>query len=201
MGSATSFFNSTIYRKTMARYWPLWDLYGVIWVFCIPLFLMTSYFNTLRWSQVVSRAQDELLSRAMELPDLLEFGLFLSAGFGVLAAMAAFGYLYNNRSACTIHALPVRREALFWSNYLAGLSFLLLPRRAAALMGAAVELALDAGVLLGGGREAALCEVEVELKSGTEKAVSAYGEWLAGEFGLVPEKKSKFRRALALAEG
>ena len=30
MGSATSFFNSTIYRKTMARYWPLWALYGVI---------------------------------------------------------------------------------------------------------------------------------------------------------------------------
>ena len=64
-----------------------------------------------------------------------------------------------------------------------------------------VELALDAGVLLGGGREMPLCEVEVELKSGSEEAAAAFGAALAGEFGLVPEKKSKFRRALALAKG
>ena len=142
MGSATSFFNSTIYRKTMARYWPLWVLYGLIWVFAIPLLLMTSYFNAIRWGQTVSEAQETLLECALELPGGLEPGLFLSLVFGVLAAMAVFGYLYNNRSACTIHALPVRREALFWSNYLAGLSFLLLPQLAAGLMGAAAELAL-----------------------------------------------------------
>lgn len=64
-----------------------------------------------------------------------------------------------------------------------------------------VELALDAGVLLGGGKEMPLCEVEVELKSGSEEAAAAFGTALAGEFGLVPENKSKFRRALALAKG
>ena len=142
MGSATSFFNSTIYRKTMARYWPLWALYGVIWAFAIPLNLMASYFNALRWEQKVSQAQETLLDNAVGLPGCLELGLCLSLVFGVLAAMAAFGYLYNNRAACTIHALPVRREALFWSNYLAGFSFLLLPQLAAGLMGAVVELAL-----------------------------------------------------------
>ena len=142
MGSVTSFFNSTLYRKTMARFWPLWVLYGVIWVFAVPLNLMNCYFNALRWGQGVPQAQAELLDRALELPGVLMVGLFLSVVCGVLAAMAVFGYLYNNRAACTMHALPVRREALFWSNYLAGLSFLLLPQLAAALMGAAVELAL-----------------------------------------------------------
>jgi inorganic triphosphatase YgiF len=64
-----------------------------------------------------------------------------------------------------------------------------------------VELALDAGVLFGGGREEALCEVEVELKSGIREGAYAYAMALAGTFGLEREFTSKFRRALALTEG
>lgn len=67
--------------------------------------------------------------------------------------------------------------------------------------GAVVELALDRGVLLGGGREVELCEVEVELKSGEPDAAVAFAQDLAEKFGLQPEQKSKFRRALALAKG
>ena len=64
-----------------------------------------------------------------------------------------------------------------------------------------LELALDRGVLLGGGKELPLCEVEVELKSGEpETAVTFAGE-LAKKFGLRNENRSKFRRALALAKG
>ena len=62
-----------------------------------------------------------------------------------------------------------------------------------------LELALDSGFLLGGGKEEPLCEVEVELKSGSEEAAVAFAESLAAEFGLVPEEASKYKRALALA--
>ena len=65
--------------------------------------------------------------------------------------------------------------------------------------GCTVELALDSGVLLGGGRETALCEVEVELKSGSEAAAVAFARDLAQRFSLVPQRKSKYRRALDLA--
>lgn len=64
-----------------------------------------------------------------------------------------------------------------------------------------VEIALDKGILTGGGKEIPLCEVEVELKSGDRTAALAFAGILAGKFGLQPEKKSKFRRALALAKG
>ena len=64
---------------------------------------------------------------------------------------------------------------------------------------AAVEIALDSGVLLGGGREQPLCEVEVELKSGPKEAADRFAAALAQKFSLKAEKKSKFRRALALA--
>ena len=64
-----------------------------------------------------------------------------------------------------------------------------------------VELALDQGCLLGGGREAPLCEVEVELKSGAEEVCDGFAAVLVMKFALQPEEKSKFRRALALYRG
>ena len=65
--------------------------------------------------------------------------------------------------------------------------------------GAAVELALDQGVLIGNGKELPFADVEVELKEGTDEAAIAFAKELAAEFGLVPEGKSKFARAMALA--
>lgn len=62
-----------------------------------------------------------------------------------------------------------------------------------------VELALDRGILLGGGKEAPFAEVEVELKSGCDEAAAAFAEALAAEFGLTPEPKSKLARAMELA--
>ena len=64
-----------------------------------------------------------------------------------------------------------------------------------------LELALDEGVLMGDGRELPLCEVEVELKEGDRRCCEAYGRQLAFLFGLEPEGKSKFRRALSLYKG
>ena len=65
--------------------------------------------------------------------------------------------------------------------------------------GCTVELALDEGVLLGGGNALPLCEVEVELKDGSEDAAAAFAMKLAQEYGLRPETRSKIARALALA--
>lgn len=64
-----------------------------------------------------------------------------------------------------------------------------------------MELALDQGVLTGGGRELPLCEVELELKEGDADTLRVYAAGLAAAFGLEPETRSKFRRALSLAEG
>ena len=67
--------------------------------------------------------------------------------------------------------------------------------------GCTVELALDEGRLLGGGKEQPLCEIEVELKDGSEEAAAAFAMLLAQEYGLRPETRSKIARAMALAEG
>ena len=64
-----------------------------------------------------------------------------------------------------------------------------------------VEIALDKGVLTGGGKTEPLCEAEVELKAGPKEACDAFAEALAQRFGLATEEKSKFARALALYRG
>ena len=67
--------------------------------------------------------------------------------------------------------------------------------------GGAVELAVDKGLLLGGGKTLPLCEVEVELKDGEDAVAENFAAALAAEFDLQPEKRSKFSRAQQLAKG
>ena len=136
MRSATSYFNGPLYRKTMARFWPLWGLWGVGWLFLIPLNFLNIYFNR----YVSTAPQRRLMDMAANLPDLLESGVVLALFFAILCAMAVFGYLYNHRSACWFHALPMRREALFTTQYLAGLSMMLLPLLAVAVLTAVIEI-------------------------------------------------------------
>ena len=73
-------------------------------------------------------------------------------------------------------------------------------RQAAAIMleDCTLELALDRGILQGGFRIQLLREVEVELKEGSEEAATAFARTLAEKYGLIPERHSKYRRALAL---
>lgn len=70
-----------------------------------------------------------------------------------------------------------------------------------ALGEAELELAMDEGVLMGGGRQIPLREIEVELKSGREADAQSYAGLLQLQLGLEIEEKSKFRRAKDLAEG
>ncbi len=138
MRSATSYFNGTLYRKTLARFWPLWGLWGLGWLFLLPLNFLNSWLRYSRQSDPDTLSFIQL--DAKNVPNLLSPGVFLTLFFAILCAMAVFGYLYNSRSACWTHALPMRREALFTTQYLAGLSFLLLPLAVTGVLTAAVEV-------------------------------------------------------------
>lgn len=144
MRSATSCFNATLYCKTMFRAWPLWALYTLMWLFLIPLSMLSRYLDMNRWDSVDS-ARDWLQNLAYDLPNYLTTGVMISCVYGVLCAMAVFGYLYSSRSACMMHSLPLRREGLFATQYLAGLSFGLLPHLGAALLTLIIEAALLPG--------------------------------------------------------
>lgn len=67
------------------------------------------------------------------------------------------------------------------------------------LPGGMVELALDEGALLGGGKSMPLSEVELELKQGEDSVLHSFGKLFAEEFRLEEEPLSKFARARSLA--
>lgn len=74
-------------------------------------------------------------------------------------------------------------------------------RKAVALRfadGSTAELALDLGLLTKGTKQAPLCEVELELKSGEPTAMLALAEKLEQTYGLTKEALGKFPRAMAL---
>lgn len=80
-----------------------------------------------------------------------------------------------------------------------GVRFLRLARRIL-WEGAVLELALDSGELLGGGKTQPFREIEVELKDGSDQGLEAFGQQLQNRFRLTPEPESKFQRASKLAE-
>ena len=145
MRSGTSYFNLTVFRKHLTRFWPIWTAWLVV------LLLMLPVRGLMALRRGAQMAGDQLEQFAINtVSDLMTSNLMLALAVlvGLLAAMAACSHLYSTRSANFMGALPVRREGLFLSHYLAGLVMVLGPVLAASLLTLLVELAGDALELL-----------------------------------------------------
>ena len=132
MRSATSYFNFTLFRKNLSRFWPIWGLYSLIWLVLLPVNLLTD-------GDYLTLARTRLIP--LQFVNGTSAALALAFCFGILCAMAVFSYLYSSRSVGLLHALPMRREGLFLTNYLSGLSFMVLPNLAVFFLSLLVEAA------------------------------------------------------------
>lgn len=114
MQSVTSYFNRELLRGALQRTWPLWAAYTLIWLLLLPV---TIFIRLSDRHIVYSRPtlSYELLSTG------LPSGAMMAAVFGIFFAMAMFAYLTNSRATNGMHAMPIRREGLFLTHYLAGL--------------------------------------------------------------------------------
>ena len=83
MRSVTSCFNATLYKKDLARFWPLWALYTVIWLFMFPLNLFSQSirygFDPTNW---VGREPITIVAQGG--------GLVISIGYALLCAAAVW---------------------------------------------------------------------------------------------------------------
>lgn len=134
MRSGTSFFDLTIYRKTVNRFWPLWAVNLVVWLFILPLNgLMQLGDDPYGSSRSLLRFARNVGNYATNV------GILFSVIAGLAVAMAVCSHLYNNRSANFMGALPTRREGQFVSTYLAGLTMLIGPNLLVFLLTLLVE--------------------------------------------------------------
>ena len=120
MQSKTSFFNRTLFRKNLSRYWPLWGFASFVG-FLAPAALLVRVIQSGETSVAPLRVREiyyYLLSDAVPI---------VSIAFAILCAMAVWSYLYNPRSVGMMHSLPIRREGLFLTNLLSGLAMMAIP--------------------------------------------------------------------------
>ena len=120
MRSKTSCFNGTLFRKNLSRYWPLWGLAsfgGAMFPLAMLLELLHNGFQF--WSPLETR---------QAYYTVLSYGVpVISIVYAILCAMAVWNYLYNARNVGMMHTLPIRREGLFVTNVLSGLTMMAIP--------------------------------------------------------------------------
>lgn len=143
MRSVKSYFNATLFKKNLTRFWPVWGVYLIIWLFIFPVQLILD--SNYGMNHVVRFTNRTVLEH------IVEIGLPMAVIFGLLAAVAVWSYLFNNRSACMMHTLPIRREGLFITNFLSGMTFMAGPNLIVFLLTLLAELVagqMDVGALV-----------------------------------------------------
>ena len=120
MQSKTSFFNRTLFRKNLSRYWPLWGFASFVG-FLAPAALLV------RVIQSGETSVEPLVVREIYYYLVADAVPIVSIAYAILCAMAVWSYLYNARSVGMMHSLPIRREGLFLTNLLSGLAMMAIP--------------------------------------------------------------------------
>lgn len=112
MKSRISFFDKTLLRKDITRFAPVWILY-LIGGLMVGLSVVSGF----------SRDYYAAESMAVTIGPLAVVNLC----YALLVAECLFGDLYNSRLCNAIHALPLRREKIFFTHVTAGMLFSLVP--------------------------------------------------------------------------
>lgn len=136
MRSKISFFNGTIFKKNFTHYWPIWVLFLIYLICQIPIRI----FGTTSSIPGVTAADVILQQKTNNYFNVLSGTLQPMVCFagGMISAMAVFHYMYFQRNAQAYHSFPVRREELFFTNYISGFLFYTLPLLFSFLLGACI---------------------------------------------------------------
>ena len=106
----TSFFNTTVLKKDITRFAPVWGLYSV----AMLLVLM-------------GLSQSDAGRTARDFVYFFDSISIIQLIYGGICAILLFGDLFNPRMCNALHAMPMRREGWFLTHLAAGLLFFLVP--------------------------------------------------------------------------
>lgn len=139
MRSGTSFFDLTIYKKTVNRFWPLWAVNLVFWLFLLPFRGLVDLESGGKGAYRFARNVGAMAT---------DVGIVIALLGALMVAMAVCSHLYNARSANFFGALPCRREGQFLSTYAAGLTVLIGPNLLIFVLTLLVEMAGQSVVMV-----------------------------------------------------
>lgn len=116
MKSRTSCCNGALLRRVLTRTALLWGAYLLIWLVAMPANLM----NVNEYTTVLELRRIVLCNAANSSHAVAFF-------YGLAVAWILFLYLHRSRSANFFGALPLRRETMFATHYLAGILCAVVP--------------------------------------------------------------------------
>lgn len=124
MRSKTSYFNLTLFRKSLARFWPLWGGASAVGA----LFPLAFLAILIREHALFGEPMSDPLGVTAGYYQIVAWILpVLSLLYAALCALAAWGWLYNPRSVGMYHSLPVTRKGIFLTDFLSGMAMMLIP--------------------------------------------------------------------------
>lgn len=138
MRFVTSFFNPTLYRKHLQRYWPIAAVWGAIWMLGIPVSL---------WNEAKYTNYNGLVQMVEEWVNAIPAVASAAAVFAIVTAVAVMFHLFKASATNFVGALPMTRECVFLTAFGAGFTLLAAPLLIVTLITLGVEAAL--GVLSG----------------------------------------------------
>lgn len=119
----TSYFNSTVLKKDITRFAPVWGLYAIFSLMAFFL-LWESEGNAVRFANSACHV--------MQVMGVVNFA------YATICALILFGDLFNTKLCNALHSFPLRREGWFLTHCAAGLLFCLVPNTVSALLAAAL---------------------------------------------------------------
>lgn len=143
MKSKTSFFNKTIYKKNLSRFFFFPVLYF------LALFVGTSCNAILDRLELLTykNVYVQTLQDNSDLHDaIMNSNISLVVAiYMILTTLAVFSYLYQRRSCNMMHAFPVNRKILFGTGVLSILTMALVPQFLIAIINTIICVVFDAG--------------------------------------------------------
>ena len=117
MKSRTSFFDKTVLKKDLTRFFPLWALYLIGGL--LIMHILSGFYNSYFPARAYAAARD--------LNALIGPMGLVNAGYAFLAAQLLFGDLHNTRLCYGVHAFPLRREGWYLTHITSGVLMGLVP--------------------------------------------------------------------------
>lgn len=114
-------FNTTLFRKNLSRFWPLWggvSLLGSLMPLALLMTLLNPYFLGDVTRNDITHAFYSVAAGALPI---------LTLFYAVLVGMAVWSWLYTARSVGFMHTLPLNRESVFLTCAASGFAMLLIP--------------------------------------------------------------------------
>lgn len=122
MRSKTSYFNPTLFRKNLTRFWPLWGGASALGALA-PLYVLAALIE-----EGFRSVSGQPLESTLGYYSILAYAVpVISLIYAALCALAVWSWLYNSRSVGMLHSLPITRKSLFATSFLSGMAMMLIP--------------------------------------------------------------------------